>query len=251
LAQSAIRRLNALRPLSHRALNLLEQAIQERKKYASVGEDLVCEGDRIDSVRIVLSGWLCRYKTLEDGRRQIVNFALPGDTCDAHIYLLSSMDHSIATLTSVTYAEIPRTAFEKLIGSDGSLAEAFWCETVVNSAMQREWTVNVGRRTALERVAHMLCEIFERLQVVGMIEGNNTCTFPVTQMDMADATGLSIVHVNRTLQELRNSGLIKLRDRFLTIGDLSALHATALFSPDYLYTKRQADRVSDPNRTER
>lgn len=206
-------------------------------KRASAGEDLACEGDRIDCVWIILSGWLCRYKMLEDGRRQIVNLILPGDTCGAHTYLLSSMDHSIATLTSVTYAEIPRAVFEKLIASDRSLAEAFWCETVANSAMQREWTVNVGRRTALERVAHMLCEVFERLHVVGMIE-DNTCTFPVTQMDMADATGLSIVHVNRTLQELRNSGLIKLRDRFLTIPDLPTLHATALFSPDYLYTRR-------------
>lgn len=129
------------------------------------------------------------------------------------------------------------SCFEKLIASDRSLAGAFWCETVANSAMQREWTVNVGRRTALERVAHMLCEVFERLHVVGMIE-DNTCTFPVTQMGMADATGLSIVHVNRILQELRNSGLIKLRDRFLTIADLPTLHATALFSPDYLYTRR-------------
>lgn len=237
-AQSAIRRLNALRPLSDQALVLLEHAIQERVKYAGAGEDLACEGDRIDSVKIILSGWLCRYKALEDGRRQIVNFALPGDACDAHIYLLSSMDHSIATLTSVTYSEIPRAAFEKLIARDHSLAEAFWCETIVNSAMQREWTVSVGRRTALERVAHMLCEVFERLHIVGLIE-DNTCTFPVTQMDMADATGLSIVHVNRTLQELRNSGLIKLRDRFLTIPDVPTLQATALFSPDYLYTKRR------------
>lgn len=237
LAQSAIRRLNALRQLSDQAIALLQQAIQQRIRRVGAGEDLACEGDSIDSVRILLSGWLCRYKTLEDGRRQIVNFVLPGDTCDAHVYLLSSMDHAIGTLTPAVYAEIPRGSFEELLAGDRSLAEAFWCETIVNIAMQREWTVNIGRRTALERVAHMLCEVFERLQAVGLIE-DNTCTFPVTQMDMADATGLSVVHVNRTLQELRNSGLIKLRDRVLTILDAEALTITALFSPDYLYTKR-------------
>lgn len=234
LTQPVIRRLNALRRLSDIGVASLEQAVHGGVHHVGAGEDLICEGDPVNSVRIILSGWLCRYKTLEDGRRQIVNFVLPGESCDAYTYLLSVMDHSIATLTPVVYAEVKRAQFEALVAHDRSVAEAFWCETLVNSAIQREWAINLGRRLALERVAHLLCEIHERLRPVGLIEGNS-CAFPVTQTDLADATGLSVVHLNRTLQDLRSSGLILLRDRTLTIIDLDALKATALFSPNYLH----------------
>jgi CRP-like cAMP-binding protein len=186
----------------------------------------------------VLSGWLCRYKTLEDGRRQIVNFLFPGESCDAHAFLLSVMDHSIAAMTPVVYTEIKRARFESLVAADRSLAEAFLCETLVNNAIQREWAINLGRRVAFERVAHLFCEIIERLRPVGMVEGNS-CVMPVTQMDLADATGLSVVHLNRTVQELRASGLIVLRDRTLTITDLDALKDAALFSPSYLQLYRR------------
>ncbi|OAF11712.1 Crp/Fnr family transcriptional regulator [Bradyrhizobium neotropicale] len=238
VTEPVIRRLNALRPLSAEASAVLEHAMLEGMQRAGAGEDLISEGDPVDSVRIVLSGWLSRYKTLEDGRRQIVNFVFPGETCDAHAFLLSVMDHSIATMTPVVYSEIKRARFESLLASDRSLAEAFWCETLVNNAIQREWAINLGRRTALERVAHLFCEIFERLRPVGLIEGNS-CIMPVTQMDLADATGLSVVHLNRTLQELRATGLIALRERTLTISDLSALKDAALYSPSYLQLYRR------------
>ncbi|WP_028135858.1 Crp/Fnr family transcriptional regulator [Bradyrhizobium japonicum] len=238
VVEPAIRRLSALRPLSAEARASLEYAMLEGLQRAGSGEDLLAEGDPVDSVRILLSGWLCRYKTLEDGRRQIVNFVFPGESCDAHAYLLPVMDHSIATLTPVVYAEIKRAHFETLLAGDRSLAEAFWCETLVNNAIQREWVVNLGRRMAVERVAHLFCEIFERLRPVGMIEGNS-CIMPVTQTDLADATGLSVVHLNRTVQELRASGLIVLRDRTLTINDLAALKCAALFSPGYLQLYRR------------
>jgi CRP-like cAMP-binding protein len=233
VAQPVIRRLNALRQLSPEAIAALQQAIDAGLQHAGASQDLICEGDRMASVRMILSGWLYRYKTLEDGRRQIVNFILPGETCDAHAYLLSVADHSIGTLTAVVCAEVKRTQFESLISSDRSLAEAFWCETLVNGAIQREWAINLGRRNALERVAHLLCEIFERLRPVGLLDGNS-CSFPMTQMDLADATGLSVVHLNRTLQELRAMGLIALRDRMLTVNDLDALRNVASFSPSYL-----------------
>lgn len=238
LTAAVSRRLKALRPLSADAVASLEHALLEGLQRAGAGEDLIIEGDTVDSVRILLSGWLYRYKTLEDGRRQIVNFVLPGESCDAFLFYLSRMDHSIATLTAVTYADIKRARFEKLIASDRLLAEAFWCETLLGNAIQREWAINLGRRVALERVAHLFCEIFERLRPVGLIEGNS-CNLPVTQMDLADATGLSVVHLNRTLQELRASGLIVLRERILTINDLDALKEAALFSPNYLQLYRR------------
>ncbi|MGY3239609.1 CRP-like cAMP-binding protein [Bradyrhizobium sp. USDA 4472] len=237
LAHAVIRRLNVLRPLSEEAVAALEHAILEGLFRAGPGEDLVAEGDPVDSVRVVLSGWLFRHKTLEDGRRQIVNFILPGETCDAHAYLLPTIDHSITTATAVSYAEIKRARFEKLIANERTLAEAFMCETILNNAIQREWAINLGRRVALEKVAHLFCEIYERLRPVGLVDGTS-CSFPITQMDLADATGLSVVHLNRTIQELRASGLITLRERTLTIPDLDALKSAALFSPGYLQLYR-------------
>ena len=236
-AQTVVRRLSAFRELSVSAVTALEKAVGERIVRAGAGQDLVSEGEQLDRIRIVLAGWLSRYKTLEDGRRQIVNFVLPGETCDAHAYLLPRIDHSIGTLTPVIYTEIERERFEELVESDRGLAEAIWCETLSNSSIQREWALNIGRRIALERVAHLLCEIVERLRPVGLLEGNS-CAFPITQTDLADATGLSVVHLNRTLQELRASGLIVLRERMLTISDLDVLKNVGLFDASYLHYLR-------------
>jgi CRP-like cAMP-binding protein len=238
VGEPIVRRLNALRRLSEAGIAAIRATLRERTVKAAGGEDLVCEGDRCDSVRIFLSGWACRYKALEDGRRQIVSFILPGDTCDAHIYLLSTMDHSIGTLTPVTYCELDRAAFERLISADITVAEAFHCETLAGRAIQGEWALNLGRRDALERVAHIICELFERLRAVELVDGNSF-SFPVTQMDLADAMGLSTVHLNRTLQELRSAGLITLRDRRLTILDPQALRNTAMFNPAYLHLDRK------------
>jgi CRP-like cAMP-binding protein len=237
-AQPILRRLNALRRLSETGVGAIKIALRDKILKAAAGEDLVCEGDRPDSVRFFLSGWAFRYKMLDDGRRQIVNFILPGDSCDPQIYLFSKMDHSIATLTPVVYSELNREAFERLVSSDITLAEAFYCETLAASSIQREWAISLGRRDALERVAHVICELYERLKAVELVEGN-TFAFPVTQMDMADATGLSTVHLNRTLQELRRSGLIALRDRNLTIHDFDTLRNTAMFNPNYLHLDRK------------
>jgi CRP-like cAMP-binding protein len=235
--QPVMRRLSAFRQLSEPATAALDRAVRDKILRVGAGHDLIREGDRPDRIRVILSGWLARYKTLEDGRRQIVNLLLPGDICDAYAYLFAQADHSIGTLTPSVYAEIERDRFEELVASDRTLAEALWCQALGNQATLREWILNIGRRIALERVAHLLCEIFERLRIVGLLEGNS-CVFPITQMDMADATGLSVVHLNRTLQELRAADLIVLRERMLTISDLDALKRTALFNPNYLHFAR-------------
>jgi CRP-like cAMP-binding protein len=238
LAQPVIRRLDGFRKLSDNAISVIKSALRERVVKAGASVDLANEGDRTDIVRVFLSGWACRYKVLEDGRRAIVSFVLPGDTCDAYIYLFARMDHSIAALTPVTFCEFDRAGFEQLIAADKTIAEAIYCETLVNCAIQREWTLNIGRRDAIERVAHVICELFARLSIVGLADGNSFA-FPVTQMDLADATGLSTVHVNRTLQELRASGLITLRERQIIIHDLEGLSRMAMFTPHYLHLERR------------
>ncbi|WP_022724347.1 Crp/Fnr family transcriptional regulator, partial [Rhodopseudomonas sp. B29] len=164
---------------------------------------------------------------------QVISLIFPGDACNAFGHLIGGADHSIVTLTPAAFAEIDRGRFEELMALDPALTEAMLCDTLLQLAIAQEWIVNIGRRVALERVAHLLCEIFERLHAVDLLEGDS-CPFPITQMDLADATGLSIVHLNRTLQELRGSGLIVLRERHLTIVDREALENLSLFHPDYL-----------------
>lgn len=242
-AQPVLRRLSAYRRLSDTGVAALDKALRERVLAVGAGQDLICEGDRPDRVRFILSGWLARYKTLRDGRRQIVNFILPGDTCDLYAHLISEMDHSIGALTPVVYSELEPAQFEALLACDRTIAEALWCGSLAENAMQREWAVNIGRRVALERVAHLLCEIIERLRPVGLLEGNS-CAFPITQMDLADATGLSVVHLNRTLQELRGAGLIVLRERMLTVDNLDALKDAGLFNPTYLHFTHEGLRPS-------
>jgi CRP-like cAMP-binding protein len=232
--QTVFRRLNGSRRLSDAGIAAIRAAVREKVLKIGAGEDIVCEGDRTEKIRILLSGWACRYKMLEDGRRQIVNFVLPGNICDPFIYLFPTTDHSIGTLTPVVYSELERSHFERLIATDATLAEALYCEMIAEVSIQREWTINLGRRDALERVAHVICELFERLNAVGLADGTSFA-FPMTQTDLADATGLSTVHLNRTLQELRSSGLITLRDRNLTINDFQALSNAAMFNPNYLH----------------
>lgn len=236
--QAVFRRLNGSRRLSEAGIAAIRAALREKVLKIGPGEDLVCEGDRAEKIRILLSGWASRYKMLEDGRRQIVGFVLPGNFCDPFIYLFSTTDHSIGTLTPVVYSELERPHFERLIATDATVAEALYCETLAEVSIQREWTINLGRRDALERVAHVICELFERLSAVGLVDGTSFA-FPMTQTDLADATGLSTVHLNRTLQELRSSGLITLRDRNLTINDFQALSNAAMFNPNYLHLGRK------------
>ena len=200
------------------------------------------EGDKPKDVHLILSGWACRYKQLEDGRRQVVSFFLPGDICDLNVFILKEMDHSIGTITSVTIADLTRQFFDEIGAGYPRIATAFWWESLVNAAIQREWTMNLGQRTASERIAHLLCEIFFRLRLAGLTHGE-ACDFPLTQSDLADATGLSKVHVNRTLQELRSSNLIVLKGKTLVVPDLERLMSAGLFNANYLHMDREGRQL--------
>ena len=152
--------------------------------------------------------------------------------------MMREMDHSIAAITRLTFAEIPIAEFEGLMATSASLTRAFWWSDLVAGAVSREWTMNVGQRSALERLAHLFCEMFMRLDSVGLTEGDS-CEWPLTQGDLADAAGLTPVHVNRTLQELRRERLIGLQGRRLTIPDLPRLMSVAMFRSNYLHFGEQ------------
>ena len=224
---------------------MLTRASAERVRSFGPRLDIAREGDKPKDVHLILSGWACRYKQLEDGRRQIVSFFLPGDICDLNIFILREMDHSIGTITSVTIADLSRDFFDEISAGYPRIATAFWWESLVNSAVQREWTMSLGQRTASERMAHLLCEIFFRLRLAGLTRGDS-CDFPLTQADLADATGLSKVHVNRTLQELRAAELIGLKGKSLRIPNLELLMSAGLFNANYLHMEHEG-RLLDSN----
>lgn len=238
MVNTLTRRIEAFTRLSQDDRAILERVAGRTIREVGARRDLIREGDAPRSVFLVLDGWACRYKTLPDGRRQIVSFFVPGDLCDLRIYILREMDHSIASITPVRVAEIARDDFEKLLAEHPRLVQALWWDELVAMAIQREWTLNLGQRTAFERIAHLLCELYIRMQAVGQTSGNSI-TFPLTQVDLADATGLTAVHVNRTLQELRKGGLIELQSKTLTIPNMDALKGAAMFNDNYLHLDRE------------
>ena len=200
--------------------------------------DLTSEGDRPSYVHVVLEGWAAAYKTLPDGNRQIVAFFVPGDFCDTNVYVLKRMDHSIGAVTRLKVAMIGPDEMIALTADRPRLAQALWWEGLVTAATQREWTLNLGQRSAYERLGHLLVELYLRLKAVGRA-ADGRCDFPLTQNDLADATGLTAVHVNRTLQELRKDGMIELERKQLRILDLERLMDVAMFNPNYLHLERE------------
>lgn len=212
--------------------------ISNTSRVIAPRRDLIREGENPKFAHLMLDGWACRYKTLPDGRRQIVAFFVPGDFCDLNVYVLRQMDHSVGAITRLSVADISREDMDRLTARYPRIAQALWWEALVNAAIQREWTFNVGQRTAYERIAHLLTELFLRLRTVKMTNGTS-CDFPLTQNDLADATGLTAVHVNRTLQELRRDGLIELERRQLTILDMQRLMEAAMFNANYLHLEHE------------
>ena len=212
--------------------------ISNTSRVIAPRRDLIREGENPKFAHLMLDGWACRYKTLPDGRRQIVAFVVPGDFCDLNVYVLRQMDHSVGAITRLSVADISREDMDRLTARYPRVAQALWWEALVNAAIQREWTFNVGQRTAYERIAHLLTELFLRLRTVKMTNGTS-CDFPLTQNDLAEATGLTAVHVNRTLQELRRDGLIELERRQLTILDMQRLMEAAMFNANYLHLEHE------------
>lgn len=198
------------------------------------GTDLKAHGERPKQVHVVMEGLACRYKVLPDGRRQIMAFLVPGDPCDFQVFLLEQMDHGVATLTSSIVSTIPQSQIERIAESDALLTKAFWYSTLLDEAILREWLVNVGRRDAYERVAHLLWELFLRHAIVGRINGM-TFSLPLTQRELADALGLSTVHINRTMQRLKSENVIETDGRMLVILQPARLRQISGFDPDYLH----------------
>jgi CRP-like cAMP-binding protein len=183
---------------------------------------------------VLLDGFACRFKSLTGDRRQILSFQIPGDISDVHSYILKVMDHSVMTLTQSIVAEMKHDRIREVCERFPNLTHVIWRDTMVESAIFREWLTTIGQLPAVSRVAHLLCEQYFRLKAVGRASGNSV-SLPLTQSDIADALGISVVHANRTLQELRQMRLIELRSRTLTILDWEQLAKIGVFRQRYLH----------------
>jgi CRP-like cAMP-binding protein len=228
-----IRKLERFCVLSEEEKNVLRASMSRERRFHP-GEDLIHEHRPTEGVFVILDGFACRYKLLPDGRRQIVGFLLPGDMCDLRVFLLRRMDHSICALGAVEVALIAPDAVMGLIETFPRLSRALWWTTIVEDSITREWVVNVGYRTAFERVAHLFCEVFWRLEAVGLVRGNQ-CALPLTQIELGDTLALSSVHVNRTLKQMRRDNLVKFQGGELELLDRQAIQAAAGFDPGYLH----------------
>jgi CRP-like cAMP-binding protein len=210
------------------------ETVRARQRRVGARQDIVRDGDRLNGVLLVIEGWTFRYKLLNDGAKAIVGFLLPGDLCDGRSWLVGAMDHGIASLTPATILEISVEQWAELVATRPRVAEVLQRATAVHESIAYEWLLNVGQRTAYPRIAHLICELWERLAQRGLTYGNSA-DFPLTQHDIGDTLGLTTVHVNRVLQLLRADGLIALDHRRLTILDKERLHWVGDFTPTYLH----------------
>jgi CRP-like cAMP-binding protein len=204
-------------------------------------QDILREGERPFHCCLLLEGFLQRYKMLPDGTRQIMSFHVPGDIPDLESLHLGIMDHSLATLTASRGALISHDALRALTHAHPHLGDLFWRATLIDAAIFREWIVNVGSRDAHSRIAHLICELYLRLKAVGLTDGYSF-EAPITQSEIGEATGLSTVHVNRSIQRLRSEGLITLDKARCTIRDWDGLAQTGTFDPTYLHQRTGGER---------
>jgi CRP-like cAMP-binding protein len=196
---------------------------------------LVREYDRASHCRILLSGFAMRHKIVAGGQRQIVSIQMKGEMVDLQNSMLGKADHSVQMLTDGKVAKIPVEVLERLAAERPAVGRAMWTDTLVDGSIFREWLANVGRRDARTRIAHLLCELSLRLKVAGLGEETDY-ELPLTQEQLADATGMTAVHVNRTIKSLENDGLIdRSTPRFIRVPDWRSLADTGDFNSNYLH----------------
>lgn len=229
-----VHKLASIHPLTDAELHGVA-ALPTQVRPIQAGQDIVHEGDKPSRCCIILEGFACRHKIAgEDGRRQIMAFHVPGDMPDLMSLHLRVMDNSLGMLTTGKTAFVDHQPLRELIGNHPRIGDALWRDTLIDAAVGREWLVGVGRRDAYTRIAHLLCEMFRRMEAVGLADGMSI-SLPLTQQTISDAVGLSPVHVNRVVQQLRGAGLIGWKGGVLQVLDWEELHRAGEFDPTYLH----------------
>ncbi|MEM5517063.1 Crp/Fnr family transcriptional regulator [Henriciella sp. AS95] len=211
--------------------------LDQRSETFEAGEDLIVAGQDANEVFVLQAGWALRYRLLEDGRRQIVNFMLPGDVFDLQSLSDLKADHTVTAITDCDVTVIPSRPFVKMLQESSHIAAAFWWSAVQEDSILREQIVRIGRRSARERIGHMLLELHRRYAgATG--EETDELVMPVTRADIADALGLTPVHVSRTMSAMRRSGLIEEERGSIRLLDRERLSRLSHFDTDYLHLKK-------------
>lgn len=244
-----VRKLERGIPLSEEA-KVAFMALKTKVFYHETYRDIVSEGEHTKRCCLLSSGFVSRYKTLANGGRQINSFHIPGDMIDLPASLIRVSDHGIRTHTASDVVTFDSDEILELAERYPEWGRAFWFDTLVDSAIFREWTLNIGRRTATARVAHLMLELAWRMAAIGMSDGR-TFVLPVTQTDLADAVGLSPVHTNRTLQSLREAGMIRTFSRTVIIEDRERMVQESEFDDAYLHPQGPGWRGRQGSEVER
>ena len=228
-----IRKLETIAVLSLTEKRALAD-IPLRLKAFSEDADLSREGETPSECCLVVDGLVCRYRVLGAGQRQIMSLHLPGDIPDLQSLHLLVLDHSLGSLTSGRAAYLPHSAVRDLTDRFPNITAAFWRDTLIDASITREWLAGVGRRTAHQRIAHLICEVYVRSRALHLIE-ESRFELAMTQAELGDALGLSTVHVNRVLQDLRRDNLIIWRGKSILIQDWERLRLAGDFEAGYLH----------------
>lgn len=216
----------------------LRDAVAELRDHPA-DRIIIREAQELVTSTLLLEGFVCRYKDLRNGERQITALHVPGDFVDLHSFSLKHLDHSIMTLTPCRVALVPHAKLTEITETLPHLTRLLWFSTNLDASIQREWELSLGRRPAVARAAHLFCELRVRLGLIGMADEAGY-RLPITQTELAECLGLTAVHVNRTLRELRERGLMEFRRGEVTLKNLQGLERLAEFRSDYLYVERRA-----------
>jgi CRP-like cAMP-binding protein len=231
--ESLVRKLDALNTLSDDD-RLAIGSLPLRERHMKAGSLIVTENQLVSECCLLIAGYACRNKLAKDGGRQIVSFHVAGDILDIQHLFFEQADHNLQAMTDADVAFVPVTALRELIRARPEVATALWRDCLVDASIFREWVLNVGRRSAAPRIAHMLCEFVTRCEAAGLSAAPDMI-LPMTQEYIADATGLTAVHVNRVLRQLREDGLIEGAGRTFRIADWHGIRQLADFRPGYLH----------------
>lgn len=210
----------------------------DRLVEARRGFDLVRQGDRPGQSTLLVKGVAVRYRVLHQGQRQITAVHVAGDFVDLHSFLLKEMDHAVGALSDCDVLLFPHEKLLNLTETQPHLTRLLWLSTLIDASVHREWLVAMGRRTAAQQIAHLICELYVRLSVVENVT-DHTFSLPITQVDIGDILGLSSVHVNRTLQSLREEKLFTWNKQTIQILDWPGLQKRAEFDPLYLHISKE------------
>jgi CRP-like cAMP-binding protein len=211
----------------------IRAAVSEIREIPS-DKTIIRAGQEIHASTLLIEGLLCRYKDLRDGSRQIMELHVPGDFADLHSFTLKRLDHNVMALTPCRLAMVPHERLIEISRDHPHLTRLFWFSTNLDASIHREWMLSLGRRNALSRVAHFFCELRVRFGLIGLADEEGYA-LDLTQTDLAECLGLTPVHINRTLRELRERGLVEFRNARVRILERPGLERVAEFDPSYLH----------------